>query len=146
LLALLLAITGANALRPGNAGGHSMTRIARGKLLALGLGVGFGSALTGTGGPVLLVPLLLLLGVAPLTAIGTAQVIQLPIAVFATMGYALYGNLDLVVGTLLGVSQALAVLLGARLAHALPTTQLRRAVAFALIAAAGLLVIRTLTS
>lgn len=146
LLALLLAIAGVNALRPVRADEHSMAGIAREKLLALGLGVGFGSALTGTGGPILLVPLLLLFGVAPLTAIGTAQVIQLPIAVFATLGYALYGNLDLVIGTLLGVSQALAVLLGARLAHALPTTQLRRAVAFALIAAACLLAIRTFTS
>lgn len=82
---------------------------------------------------------MLLLRVPPLHAIGTAQVVQLPVAVFATVGYALYGDLDPLLGTLLGVTQAGAVLLGARLAHTLPTKHLRRFVALALITAACVL-------
>mgnify|MGYP002652321004 CR=1 FL=1 len=45
-------------------------------LVAVGAFVGFGSALTGTGGPVLLVPVLLTLGVAPLRAVAVSQAVH----------------------------------------------------------------------
>ena len=47
-----------------------------------GFVVGFGSALTGTGGPVLLIPILMFMNIPVLVAIGISQVVQLPIAVF----------------------------------------------------------------
>src|SRR5690625_3602010 len=94
-------------------------------LLLLGTLVGFGSALTGTGGPVLLVPLLLLFSMPPLAAVGVAQVVQLPVATFASLGYLLFGDLDLTVGTVLGVIQAVGVVMGARIAHSLPQRTLR---------------------
>lgn len=111
-------------------------------LLALGAGVGFGSALTGTGGPVLLVPLLLLRRVPALAAVGVSQAIQLPVAAFASIGYAVYGRIDVPLGVALGVAQGLGVLIGARVAHAVPARRLRQGVTAGLIGVAVLLVAR----
>ncbi len=49
-------------------------------LILIGALVGFGSSLTGTGGPVLLVPILIILHYPALKSIGISQAIQLPIA------------------------------------------------------------------
>ena len=56
-------------------------------LIIIGALVGFGSSLTGTGGPVLLVPILITLHYPALKSIGISQAIQLPIAVFAVIGF-----------------------------------------------------------
>ncbi|MFO7544735.1 MAG: sulfite exporter TauE/SafE family protein [Trueperaceae bacterium] len=111
-------------------------------LAGLGAVAGFVSALTGTGGPVVLVPLLLLLRVPALAAVGLSQVVQLPVAVFASLGYGLFGRIDIPMGTALGLTQAVGVLLGARLAHTLPSRRLGQVVAFALLGTAALLLTR----
>src|SRR5919202_2083688 len=62
LLAMLMVITGVDALLRGPVGGQeTRRRFGATTLLAIGALVGFGSALTGTGGAGLLVPILLLL-------------------------------------------------------------------------------------
>ena len=101
----------------------------------IGILVGFGSSLTGTGGPVLLVPLLLFLNLMPLTAVGISQAIQLPIAIFATFGFMLYGQIDFSLGLNLGIVQALGVIFGARIAHTIAQENLRVIVAVTLIGA-----------
>ena len=53
--------------------------------VALGLAVGVGSALSGTGGPVMLLPLLMLMQRPVARAIVAAQIIQLPIALALSM-------------------------------------------------------------
>lgn len=60
-----------------------------------GLVAGFLSALSGTGGPLVLIPIMLWFSVPITTAIGFAQSIQLPISLFATIGNAWNGILDL---------------------------------------------------
>ena len=100
----------------------------------IGIGVGFGSALTGTGGPVLLVPTLLLFGFLSLAAVGISQVIQIPIAVMATIGFMLFGQIDFLLGVTLGIVQAVGVIIGGTIAHTLPQSRLRQAVAITLIA------------
>jgi len=102
-------------------------------LIIIGALVGFGSSLTGTGGPVLLVPILVSLHYPALKAIGISQAIQLPIAVFAVIGFWLYSQIDLGLGLHLGVAQAIGVYIGAQIAHRLPVAQLKRLVAIALI-------------
>jgi uncharacterized membrane protein YfcA len=87
--------------------------------------VGFGSALTGTGGPVLLVPILLLLGIAPLTAVAASQLIQLPLVGFAVLGYAASGSIHYELGTVLGVLSVLGVVGGAIVAPRLRSHQLQ---------------------
>ncbi len=144
ILATLIAFSGVNALLKGPAANAAETSLSNLTLVLIGLGVGFGSALTGTGGPVLLVPVLLFLNIPALLAIGVSQVIQLPVAVFASIGFMLYGQIDFALGLTLGLIQAVGVLLGARLAHSLPATQLRKVVAVALIGVALFMIGRIL--
>lgn len=100
---------------------------------SVGVVVGVGSALTGTGGPVMLVPLLLSLGVAPHRSVGLAQLVMIPIGVMATIGNLLFGRVDLVLAGLIGFAMAGGAFAGARLAHRLPAARLLRVLALALI-------------
>jgi uncharacterized membrane protein YfcA len=101
--------------------------------IGIGVVVGFGSALTGTGGPVLLVPALLALGVPALTTVAAGQLIQLPLVGFATLGYAAHGSVHFGLGTLLGVLAGLGALLGTYLAQRLRQQHLHRVVSAALV-------------
>jgi uncharacterized membrane protein YfcA len=115
-------------------------------LVCVGFGVGFGSALSGTGGPILLVPLLLALSLPPLGAIAASQVVQLPIAFSATVGYLLYGHVDVVLGLLCGLVATLGVALGASVAHWVPAIVLRRTVASALVIAGTMIAVDAFTN
>ena len=138
ILGGLILVSGLSAFR--RPGERSHTRKLSPIVLGLlGLLVGFGSALTGTGGPVLLIPTLLLLGAAALATVGTSQAIQIPIAAFAILGFLLFGKIDLRLGATLGIGEAVGVLLGAALAHRLPASRLKQLVAIALLTA-GLLI------
>lgn len=146
LLAALLVVTGLHALsrpsrreRPAPVPGVAA-------LLLIGVLVGFGSALTGTGGPALLVPILVLLGIPTLAAVSASQVVQVPVAAAATLGYALSGGIDVGLGTVLGSSAAGGVVVGARIAHATPARILRRVVGSALVGAGCLMLLRVLTA
>ena len=124
-------------------GGHPRLRgLGPGGLAAVGALVGFGSALTGTGGPVLLVPLLLTLRVAPLRAVAVSQVAQLPVVVAGTAGYLGAGLIDVRLGSLLGVLAGAGAVAGAALAVRIHAERLRTIVALACIAAGALLLIR----
>lgn len=139
LLAALMVASGADALLGGKAVERGGRRFGASALLAVGALVGFGSALTGTGGAVLLVPVLLLLRAPVLAAVGAAQAVALPVVAFSTVGYVLYGSVDFVLGTAVGLVAAAGVVVGARIAHAAPAAKLRRVVAAALLCA-GLLI------
>jgi uncharacterized protein len=99
----------------------------------IGAITGFGSAITGTGGPLILVPIIIFLGLPVLTAIGLSQAIQIPIAAFASIGNWLSGNLNfdlaLVVASLLVVGS----FTGAILVHQLPTEPIRKSIAMLLV-------------
>ena len=101
--------------------------------VVIGAVVGFGSALTGTGGPVLLVPALLALGVPALTTVAAGQLIQLPLVGFATLGYAAHGSVHFGLGTVLGVLAGAGALVGTRLAKRLRQQHLHRVVSAALV-------------
>ncbi|HEX5850977.1 MAG TPA: sulfite exporter TauE/SafE family protein [Rubrobacter sp.] len=140
LLAALMVLTGADVLlRRSRGSDGGARRLGAPALLAIGAFVGFGSALTGTGGAVLLVPILLLLQIPVLTAVGAAQAVALPVAAFATAGFLLYGSVDFAFGTAAGLVGAAGVVAGAQIAHAAPAAALRRVVAVALLCA-GLLI------
>ncbi|MCH7587607.1 MAG: sulfite exporter TauE/SafE family protein [Chloroflexi bacterium] len=144
LLAALILGSGLNTLLSRAEGERLLARLGRGSLVLLGVVTGFGSALTGTGGPVLLVPMLMFMKINALAAIAASQVVQVPIALAAAIGFGLFGEIDLVSGTMLGVIQSFGVIVGARVAHALKPEQLRRFVALALIAVAILMISRIL--
>ena len=109
------------------------TRVSNPALGGIGAVTGFLSALSGTGGPLILVPILLYLELPVLTAVGLSQVIQLPIAMLATVGNLGYGSLDTVLGGLLALGLAFGTWGGATIAHAVPRATLRRMVSLVLV-------------
>lgn len=105
---------------------------------------GFASSLTGTGGAMVLTPMLLWRGVPVLDAILLGQVVQLPIAATATLGHALGHGVDWTAGAAIGAMQVPGVLAGRRLAEALPVATVTRLLGMVLLAAAAALAAKAL--
>ena len=82
-------------------------------------------AMTGAGGAFVLLPLLLLLDMPVLAAIGLGQAIVIPIAAPASFVNLAAGRVDLRLAAGLGVMLAVGIAIGTPIAHALPQ-QLRR--------------------
>lgn len=133
IIASLILFSGANALAKQREGTTPRDSLRAGQLALIGIITGYGSAMSGTGGPLVLVPILVWLQVPVLTAVGLSQVIQVPIAALATAGNLTFGQIDFVVGAAIAVVLMLGVAVGARLAHKVPAPLLRRVVAFVLI-------------
>jgi uncharacterized membrane protein YfcA len=110
-IALLSLASGLNALARPRA--QPATSVPGPALLGpLGVLVGFGSALSGTGGPVMLIPILLALRVPPREAIALGLAAGVPIVFTATAVNALAGRLDYGLGLLLAVLIAAGTLVG----------------------------------
>lgn len=101
-LALLALASGLRGLRPAPAAAPGPGQLPTAAMAALGAAVGLGSALTGTGGPVLLVPLLMLWRQPIARTVAAAQAIQLPVALCAGAAHWASGALDLRLGCVLG--------------------------------------------
>ncbi|SFN01449.1 sulfite exporter TauE/SafE family protein [Variovorax sp. OV329] len=121
--------------RPATASAHpAHALLPPAALVGVGALVGIGSALTGTGGPVLVIPLLMLLGQPVLFAVIAAQAIQLPVALSSSTVHALAGRLDLGLALLCGVLMLAGSIAGQRMAMRLDTRQLQRLVSGLLLA------------
>ena len=105
-------------------------------LAALGFGVAAVSSLFGVGGPMLAVPLLVLLGIPVLPALAAAQVQSVIIASVGSIGYLLGGSICWPLAVLVGVPELAGVMMGWKIARAVPTRVLKYAlVAFLLLLA-----------
>ena len=134
VIAVFIAAAGADALRRRNAGTADMAPLPPGPVLAvIGAVTGFGSALTGTGGPLILLPILVWLRVPVLAAVGLSQAVQFPIAVLASAGNIAGGHADLAAGSVIAAALVVGVVAGARAAHAVPTRVLQATVAVVLV-------------
>jgi uncharacterized membrane protein YfcA len=109
-------------------------RITPPALAGIGLAVGLGSAWSGTGGPILLLPVLMVLAMPTRAAIGMAQAVQLPIALAATAVNWWAGQLDWALGAMLGAVLVIGWLAGDWLAARMPIAQLRRLLGWLLVA------------
>jgi hypothetical protein len=96
--------------------------------------VGYASAISGTGGPVTLIPLLLALRTPAAAAVALGLAAQLPIALSATVVYALEGRIDLRLGATLGALLVAGTYVGAKLSGRLSGRGLTVAVALTLVA------------
>lgn len=94
-------------------------------MAGIGILVGFGSGLTGTGGPVILIPLMMLWRQPFALTIAAAQAIQLPIALSATAGHASAGTQDILLACTLGGILLVGSLLGQRAARGVNTRALQ---------------------
>jgi uncharacterized membrane protein YfcA len=136
LVALLMIVSGTDALLKAyrkSGQDHARRQLNPVQYVVIGFVTGFGSAITGTGGPLILVPITIFLGLPVLTAIGLAQAIQVPIAAFASFGNWMSGNLNfdlvLVIASVLVVGS----FCGAWLVHRLPIEPIRKLIAFLLV-------------
>jgi uncharacterized protein len=143
LIGILVILSGLHAARTPKV--VPTQRVLRsGELVLIGLVTGFGSALTGTGGPLLLVPILVWLGQPVLLSIGLSQVIQVPISILATIGNFSFGQVDVGLALLVAVLLMIGVTIGARLAHAISAKALKRAIAWVMVGVGVLIVLQVI--
>ena len=124
-------------------GDRRSARLAPATLLGLGGGTGFVSALTGAGGAFVLLPVLLLLDMPVLAAIGLGQAIALPIAGLASLANIAAGIMDLWLAAGLAATLTLGIAIGTPIAHALPQLLLRRLLGSAVVLAGLAMLART---
>jgi len=130
ILALVIAFAGIYTLSSNDRSSHvplqGRPRVRQALLIAIGAVAGFGSGLTGVGGPALSVPIMVLFQFSPLTAIGASQVIQIIAAVSGTVGNFQYGSIDFRIAALVALFEVLGVYFGVRIVHAVNAQSLRR--------------------
>jgi uncharacterized membrane protein YfcA len=123
---------------------HDDARAQRSLLLAVGAISGFGSGLTGVGGPALSVPLMVLFGFPALLSIGVSQVIQIVAAISGTLGNLRYGSIDFGIAIPVTLLEVAGAFVGVRIAHAVDAGVLRKFVAVLCLVVGIALVIREL--
>jgi len=102
-----------------------------------GFVTGFASALTGTGGPMILTPWMAWRGMPLMEAIALGQVVQLPIAAMASAGNLASGTVDIAAGVAIGAMLVPGMLIGQRTARLLPVRRLGQGVGGVLLIAAA---------
>ncbi len=146
IIAVLIIFAGAYIFVPPPSG-QTVQRSAwreRVVLLAVGAAAGFGSGLSGAGGPLFSVPLMLVAGFPPLLAVGTSQVLQIVSAGAGTLANWHYGVIDWQLGALTTVFELMGVMVGVRIAHAASTQQLKKGAAILCLMVGTLMGARTL--
>jgi len=133
LIAIFVVLAGINALRGQKSIDGSSNLNNPYALIFIGIVAGVGSALTGTGGTLIVVAIMVSLKVAAHTAIGFSQVIQLPIASLATFSNFLYGSVDLIVGGIVAGGVIIGSIFGAKLAHLFSSIIMHRILSMVLI-------------
>jgi uncharacterized membrane protein YfcA len=113
-------------------------------LVAIGGIAGFGSGLTGVGGPALSVPLMVMFGFPALVSIGASQVLQIVAAISGTLGNLRFGSIDFEAAAIVTLLELAGVAVGVRLAHAVDAAMLRKVVAVLCLVVGIALVVREL--
>ncbi|ACU74275.1 protein of unknown function DUF81 [Catenulispora acidiphila DSM 44928] len=108
----------------------------------IGVAVSAVSGIVGIGGPMLTVPLLAALGLPMLRSLACAQAQSVVIATAGTVGYLAHGTIDWPLATLVGLPELAGVLVGWKIAHALPTRALSNALITTLCVLAVYLVVQ----
>lgn len=144
-IGLLILVAGIYALRSQSNQLESGPLSGNFEMVAIGTITGIGSALTGTGGPLLLIPILIWRRVPVLTAIGLSQAIQVPISLMATLGNFIHADVDLSLGVALALVLGAGALLGAKTVHLLPVEKIKTGVSVLLIAVGLMILLRMIT-
>jgi len=111
---------------------------------SLGAASGFGSGFSGAGGPLFSVPLMVILGYVPLSAVATSQVLQIVAATSGSLENIRHGFVHWETAALITVFELLGLILGVRLAHVASALVLRRLAGALCVITGGLLLARSL--
>ena len=133
MIALLVIVAGLNILRPAREKAtvrrDGRSRNEQFALLAVGAASGLGSGLTGAGGPLFSVPLMLLLGFPVLTSIATSQVLVFVSSASATVGNLAYGTINFMTALWIIPALFLGMWIGVKIAHRAKVEHLKNVVA-----------------
>ena len=121
-------------------------KVSKYQMALVGLVTGFFSVLSGTGGPLVLLPLLTWFSVPLVTAIGLSQAIQLPIAIFATVGNEANDLVNWDLALFLAIGLAIGSFIGAKLSKRLPVDHIKALVAFLLFGSGAYMIVALLLS
>jgi uncharacterized membrane protein YfcA len=113
-------------------------------LASVGAASGFGSGFSGAGGPLFSVPLMVILGYVPLTAVATSQVLQIVAATSGSIENLRQGFIDFRIASVVTIFELLGVIAGVRLAHIASAVVLRRLAGALCVVTGGLLLARSL--
>lgn len=105
-------------------------------IAVIGLAVAAASGTVGVGGPMLTVPLLIVLGVPVLSALAASQAQSIVIAGVGSLGYVANGAIDWQLAAVVGIPELIGVVLGWAIAHRVPTRTLKYTLVAALLAVA----------
>jgi uncharacterized membrane protein YfcA len=146
VIAAIVIFAGVYILLPSRRQGYRDGRASSDRAMLLGVGAvsGFGSGLSGAGGPLFSVPIMVLAGFVPLAAVGTGQVLQIVAAVFGTVGNLTYGTIEFRLAAWLTVFELAGVAAGVRIAHAVSVGTMRRVAAVLCIVVGALMLWRNL--
>jgi uncharacterized membrane protein YfcA len=145
LIAAVIMVAGLWILRPASASATPRDGQRPGDnalLLGVGAASGFGSGLSGAGGPLFSVPIMVLLGFSPLAAIGVSQVIQIVAAASGSLASMQDGRIHWGLAAWATAFELAGVVAGARFAHSVDAGLLRRVAACLCIAVAALMAVR----
>ncbi len=145
LIAGIIVFAGLNMLRPAprNAVAREGTSPGdRTTLLTVGAVSGFGAGLSGAGGPLFSVPIMVLLGFAPLTAIGVSQVLQIIAAASGSLSSMQDGRINYPIAAWVTLFELAGVAVGAWLAHVVSAAALRRMAAVLCVVLGAFMVVR----
>jgi len=112
-------------------------------LLCVGAAAGFGSGLSGAGGPLFSVPLMVILGFAPLSAVGASQVLQIIASVSGSIAALQDARIDFALAAWVTGFELVGVAAGVRLAHAVSPMTLRRVAGALCVIVGAFMLIRT---
>jgi len=116
-------------VKPGNTYFFTLSkRVRQLGLFGIGAFVGVMAGLTGAGGPVLSIPIMILLGYTPIMAIVAGQIFALSAAITGSVGNYMYGGLDIGLGVFIGLVQVVGLIIGIRLASSCNQVLLKRMV------------------
>jgi hypothetical protein len=147
IIALVIVAAGAYIFVPQRiAARHRDGRGWREQALLAGVGAasGFGSGLSGAGGPLFSVPFMVILRYVPLTAVATSQVLQIVAAASGSLGNLRYGFIDWYAAAVITVFELAGVMIGVRLAHVASALALRRLAGALCVVTGALLLARSL--
>jgi len=107
-----------------------------------GVATGFASALTGTSGPMVAMPLLAWAGLPTRERIALGQVAQIPIALGATLAFASFGEVPWLLAAWCSVALCIGLVAGAFVTRSMQTSWLRRVAAVLMVGAAASMIVK----
>jgi uncharacterized protein len=143
IISLCVVLAGISCLRIAPQG-DGAGQLQATNLVVMGLFCGLMSAVSGTGGPLILVPLLLWSGMEVRRTLAVSQIAQLPVAATATLTNGFTGTLDFAAAAVLSVGVVIAMMAGLWVGRRMDTDRLRRTVAWCLVFAGAALVAKDL--